>query len=63
MIVLPDMVEKRIIFALTIDAVHVDNVLRELPIMVENKIVEVISVEADKEEVKTSNPYMEDAVI
>ena len=57
------MVENRIIFALIVEAVHVDNVLRELPVIEENRIVEVISVEADKEEVNTNNPCMEEAVI
>jgi hypothetical protein len=31
--------------------------------MEENRIVDVYSVEADKEEVKTENPFMEETVI
>jgi hypothetical protein len=46
-----------------VEAVHVDNVLRELPVRVENATVEVNSVEVIKEEVKTENPLMEDTVI
>ena len=61
--VLPDMVEKRIKFALMEEAVHVDSVSRELPVRVENKTVEVNSVEANKEEVKTENPRIEETVI
>jgi hypothetical protein len=40
MIVLPDMLEKRIRFALMVEALHVDTV-RALPVRVEKKIVEV----------------------
>jgi hypothetical protein len=62
-VVLPDMVEKRIKLALMEDAVAVDNVFRVFPLMVENEMVEVSTVEANNDEVKIENPLMEETVI
>ena len=62
-VVLPDMVEKRIRLVLMEDAVAVDNVFRVFPLMVENEMVEVSTVEANNDEVKTENPFMEETVI
>ena len=46
-----------------VEAAHVDNVLRELPVKVENAMEEVNRDEVSKEEVKTENPFMEETVI
>jgi hypothetical protein len=62
-IVLPDMVETRMRLVEMVEAAHVDNVLRELPVKVENAMEEVNRDEVSKEEVKTENPFMEETVI
>ena len=46
-----------------VEAVHVDKVIRELPVRVENATEEVNRDEVSKEEVKTENPFMEETVI
>ena len=62
-IVLPDIVENRIILEVMVEAAHVDKVIRELPVRVENATEEVNRDEVSKEEVKTENPFMEETVI
>ena len=62
-IVLPDIVENRIILAVMVEATHVDKVIRELPVRVENATEEVNRDEVSKEEVKTETPRMEETVI
>ena len=45
------------------EVVAVDNVFTLSPLMLENAMEEVSTVEANKEEVKIENPFMEETVI